>query len=121
MEKVIEIIKKQLRKICENENKENIDLEKEEKYRNIKNITFIKRDVLARRQKGYFSEAKEAVLFENKTDKQIDKELKELNKMKRSRFFEIDARFNLMTKKGKKEAIKYLLDKEIQKELTLYL
>src|SRR5574344_748117 len=77
------LLKKQLRKICENENKENIDLEKEEKYRNIKNITFIKRDVLARRQKGYFSEAEEAVLFENKTDKQIDKELKELNKMKR--------------------------------------
>ena len=44
------------------------------------------------------------------TDKKINEKLEELNKNKRTNFFEISKDFNLKTKQGSKEFVNYYLE-----------
>lgn len=76
----------------------------------MKRYTILEKYELERGKKGYFNPVTRQVILIDKSDKAIEKELQELNKNARSRFFKIAYDFNLKTKKGIKEYINYMLD-----------
>lgn len=79
---------------------------------NLKRYTIIERESLKRGKKGYFSNEIETIILKNSTDKKIEIKLLELNKGKRSRFYEVKHDFKLTTKQGKKDFMHYLIDNE---------
>lgn len=85
-----------------------LEKEKMEKMEN-KRITIIERTVLNKIGKR-FKESTESEIFFNKTDLKINKELEELNKNKRSRFYSIKYDFKLTTKKGLNDFIIFLVN-----------
>ena len=76
----------------------------------MKRYTILEKYELERGKKGYFNPVTRQVILIDKSDKVIEKELQELNKNARSRFFKIAYDFNLKTKKGIKDYINYMLD-----------
>ena len=76
----------------------------------MKRYTILEKYELERGLGGYFNPVTRQVKLIDKTDKAIEKELQELNKNARSRFFKIAYDFNLKTKKGIKNYINYMLD-----------
>lgn len=75
-----------------------------------KRITIIEREVLKRISGRHYKEETESEIFFNKTDLKINKELEELNKNKRSRFYSIKYDFKLTTKKGLNDFIIFLIN-----------
>lgn len=74
----------------------------------MKRITFVKKEFLSRQKGGYFKEDFEIHMFRDYTDSKLKKELDELNKNAKTRFFEIDGDFNLNTEKGKANLVEFL-------------
>lgn len=87
----------------------------------MKRVIIISRNVLERGKCGYFNSNKEYEILIDLTDKKINEKIQELNKNKRSRFYEKEVDFNLETIKGKKEFINYIIDNhKNMKELEKY-
>lgn len=84
------------------------------KLNEIKRVTVIERRILVRERGNNFKESSETYVYYNKTDKTIKEEIENLNKNKKSRFFEIKGDYNISTEKGKREllsdTIKYYKD-----------
>lgn len=76
----------------------------------MKRFTILTRKVLSRGKGGYFNEVEETIYLIDMTDKKIKDKLEELNKNKRTCFFEISKDFNLKTKQGNKGFINYYLE-----------
>lgn len=76
----------------------------------MKRFTILEKYELARGKGGYFNPITRQEILIDKTDKQIETRLQELNKNARSRFFKVVYDFNLKTKKGIKDYINYMLD-----------
>ena len=75
-----------------------------------KRITILKRDFLERGKRGYFSKISTIKILYDMTDKQLNNKIDELNKSYRKNFYEIFGDFNLKTKKGQDEFIKFFVD-----------
>lgn len=76
----------------------------------MKRYTILEKHELERGKRGYFNPITRQEILVDKTDKQIEIRLQELNKNARSRFYKIVYDFNLKTKKGIKDYINYMLD-----------
>lgn len=76
----------------------------------MKRYTILEKYELERGKCGYFNPVTRQVILIDKSDKAIEKELQELNKNARTRFFKVAYDFNLKTKKGIKDYINYMLD-----------
>lgn len=76
----------------------------------MKRITILYREHLERGKCNYYNMQYEYIFLVDYTDNKINKKLEELNKNKISRFYEIFKDFNLKTKIGKIEFIKYYLE-----------
>ena len=76
----------------------------------MKRFTILSREVLSRGKGGYYNKTEEKIFLADMTDKKITEKLEELNKNKRTNFFEISKDFNLKTKQGSKEFVNYYLE-----------
>lgn len=81
-------------------------------FNNLKRVTFLKREFLERKQKGFYSLKNEIVILINSTDTKISNKLEELNKNKISRLFKIEKDFKLTSKLKLKEYKHYLIDND---------
>lgn len=81
-------------------------------FSNLTRVTFLKREFLERKQKGFYSLNNEIVILINSTDKKINNKINELNKNKISRLFKIEKDFRLTSKVKLKEYKHYLIDKD---------
>lgn len=81
-------------------------------FNNLKRVTFLKREFLERKQKGFYSLKTETIILINSTDNKINNKLKELNKNKISRLFKIEKDFKLTSKPKLKEYKHYLIDND---------
>ena len=79
-------------------------------FNELKRVTFLKRDYLERRQRGYFTTKTETIILINSTDKKINDKLKELNKTKKTRLFKVEKDFKLTSKVKLKEYKHYLVN-----------
>lgn len=75
-----------------------------------KRIVILKRDFLERGKCNYFNKISTIKILYNITDKQLNNKINELNKIYRSNFYKIFGDFNLKTKKGQDEFIKFFID-----------
>lgn len=76
----------------------------------MKRLTILYREFLQRGKCNYYNMQYEYIYLVDYTDNKINKKLEELNKNKISRFYKIFEDFNLKTKTGKKEFIKFFLE-----------
>lgn len=87
----------------------------------MKNITILVKDELERSSKGgYFKEVTKYVVLENTTELKTKSKLEELNKNARSRYYKIFRQFNLTTKSGMNEFIKFIFVYDNIFELNKY-
>lgn len=103
-------VRKLLRSAEKMENELKAIEDKKNKIENSKRVTIFERQCLERGLCNYYKEVTERDVLYNATDKKIAKHLEELNKNKRSRFFEVKHDFNTKTKKGLIEYKKYLVE-----------
>lgn len=76
----------------------------------MKRYTILEKHELERGKRGYFNPITRQEILIDKTDKQIEARLQDLNKNARSRFYKVVYDFNLKSKKGIKDYINYMLD-----------
>lgn len=81
-------------------------------FDNLKRVTFLKREFLERKQKGFYSLKSEIIILINSTDTKINNKLNELNKNKISRLFKIEKDFKLTSKPRLKEYKHYLIEND---------
>lgn len=72
----------------------------------MKRLTIIKRNYLARGMKGWYNETSAFEILKDKTDKQIDKCLEEVNKRKREHKWEVAYKYDFKTRAEKERFIK---------------
>ena len=106
-------LKKEYNQIVIDRNKLQKIEDEKEALRKLKRYTIIRREVLKRGLCNYYKLENEEIVLENATDKKIEDILKNLNKGKRSRFFEVYKDFKTSTKKGLKEYKHYLVDNDL--------
>lgn len=76
----------------------------------MKRLTILYREYLERGKCNYYNTKYEYFYCIDYTDRQINNQLEELNKNKRSRLYQIYIDFNLKTKKEKKDFINFFLE-----------
>lgn len=76
----------------------------------MKRIVILERSYTKRKNAGWFSTENDVDVQFDLTDIKLAKYLEKVNKNYRTNFYQVKADFNLKTKRGRKDYVKYLVD-----------
>lgn len=76
----------------------------------MKRIVILERSYTKRKNGGWFSTENDADVLFDLTDIKLAKYLEKVNKNYRTNFYQVKADFNLKTKRGREDYVKYLVD-----------
>ena len=76
----------------------------------MKRIVILERSYTKRKNSGWFSSENDVDVQFDLTDIQLAKYLNNINKSYRTNFYQVKKDFNLKTKRGREDYVKYLVD-----------